>query len=140
VDDSKTITDQPIDTVLLLQQAHHPNAGGIVLFSGEVRNHNGGKPVLYLEYEAYVPMAEKIIQEIVQAAIQKWDLYYAAAVHRIGKLEISESAVVVVTSHSHRKEAYEANQYIIDGIKHEAPIWKCEHYTDGTYVWGKNCH
>jgi len=123
-----------------MQQAHHPNAGGIVLFSGDVRNHNNGKSVLYLEYEAYVPMAEKTIQEIVQSAIQQWNLHYAIAVHRIGTLEISESAVVVVTSHSHRKEAYEANQYIMDRIKNEAPIWKCEHYTDGTYVWGKNCH
>lgn len=137
--DSDIITNAPIDIALLLQQAHHPKAGGVVLFSGEVRNHHAGKSVRYLEYEAYAPMAEKLIREVVQTAIQKWDLLYAAAVHRVGRIEISESAVAVVTAHSHRKEAYEANQYIIDRIKQEAPIWKCEYYEDGTHAWGDNC-
>jgi len=139
VEELQTITQQPIDIVRLLEQAHHPKAGGIVLFSGEVRDHHAGKDVLYLEYEAHVPLAEKMIREIVQAAKEKWNLNHAAAVHRIGKLEISESAVVVVTAHAHRKQAYEANQYIIDRIKHEAPIWKCEHYSDGSYEWSKGC-
>jgi molybdopterin synthase catalytic subunit len=130
------IVTQPIDIASLLEQAHHPEAGGIVLFSGEVRNHHKGKPVAYLEYEAYIPLAEKMIDGIVRAAIDRWDLAYAAAVHRIGRLEISESAVVVVTSHGHRRQAYEANQFIIDTIKSEVPIWKCEHFTDGTYAWG----
>jgi molybdopterin synthase catalytic subunit len=134
------ITTEPIDISALIGMAHHPKAGGIVLFSGEIRNHNSAKEVSYLEYEAFVPMAEKMIHEIIEAAKEKWNLHFACCVHRIGKLEICESAVVVVTSHSHRKESYEANQYIIDRVKHEAPIWKKEFYKDGSYHWGGNCH
>ena len=133
------ITTEPINVVMMLEQAHHPKAGGIVLFSGEVRDHHAGKDVVYLVYEAHVLLAEKMIGEIVRTAKERWNLSHVAAVHRIGKLEISESAVVVVTSHAHRKQAYEANQYIIDRIKHEAPIWKCEHYADGSYEWSKGC-
>lgn len=139
VESFQTITYHPINIMMMLEQAHHPKDGGIVLFSGEVRDHHAGKDVLYLEYEAHAPLAEKIIQEIVQTAKEKWNLNYAAAVHRIGKLEISESAVVVITSHAHRRQAYEANQYIIERIKHEAPIWKCEYYADGSYEWSKGC-
>ena len=138
--DLKLIVTEPIDTCGLLQWAHHPKAGGIVLFSGEVRNHHAQKKVTHLEYEAFVPMAEQMIREITQAAIEKWNLHSAICVHRIGKLDICESAVVVVTAHSHRKESYEANQYIIDRVKHEAPIWKREFYEDGTSFWGGDCH
>ncbi|HSZ72960.1 MAG TPA: molybdenum cofactor biosynthesis protein MoaE [Cytophagaceae bacterium] len=138
--DLKLVVAEPIDVCGLLQRAHHPKAGGIVLFSGEVRNHHEQKKVTHLEYEAFVPMAEKIIQEIIQTAIEKWNLHNAICVHRIGKLEICESAVVVITAHSHRKESYEANRYIIDRVKHEAPIWKKEFYEDGTSSWGGDCH
>lgn len=138
--DFHLIVTEPIDVCGLLQLAHHPKAGGIVLFSGEVRNHHTQKKVSHLEYEAFVPMAEKMIREITQTAIEKWNLHSAICVHRIGKLEICESAVVVVTSHSHRKESYEANQYIIDRVKHEVPIWKREFYEDGTSFWGGDCH
>jgi molybdopterin synthase catalytic subunit len=133
------ITEKPIDIDRLLLEAHRPGAGGIVLFCGEVRDNNAHRPVKHLVYESYIPLAEKIIREIVETAFQKWDLQYAYSLHRIGKLKISACAVAVVTAHAHRKEAYEANQYIIDRIKHEAPIWKCEYYLDGTHEWGKNC-
>jgi molybdopterin synthase catalytic subunit len=138
--DLPVISSDPFDLPALVALGHHPKAGGIVLFSGEVRNHNSGKEVKYLEYEAYVPMAEKMIKEIVAEAKKKWDLHFALCVHRIGRLDICESAVVVITSHSHRGESYEANKYIIDRVKHEAPIWKNEFYLDGTSLWGGNCH
>lgn len=138
--DFQIITNAPIDMPELFKRAHHPKAGGIVLFSGEVRNHNAGKEVHYLEYEAFVPLAEKTIREIVAIAKEKWQLHFAFCIHRIGKLEVGESAVVVITSHSHRGESYEANKYIIDRVKHEAPIWKNEFYLDGTSQWGGSCH
>jgi len=134
------ITEKPIDFSELIAKAHHPKAGGIVLFSGEIRDHNQNKVVSHLEYEAYIELAEKIIHDIILSAIQKWDLHFACCVHRIGRLEISETAVVVITSHSHRGESYEANKYIIDRVKHEAPIWKNEFYTDGSSQWGGNCN
>ena len=137
---SSGITSEPLDLISLVAMAHHPKAGGIVLFSGEVRNHNSGKEVMYLEYEAYIPLAEKMIYEIVETAKNNWDLHFACCMHRVGKLEIGESAVVVITSHSHRGESYEANKYIIDRVKHEAPIWKNEFYVDGSSLWGGNCH
>jgi molybdopterin synthase catalytic subunit len=132
------IVTHPIDIAALLSEAHRPGAGGIVLFSGEVRNTQKNRDVQFLEYEAYAPLAEEMIEAIVEDAKQRWKLQYANAVHRIGRLEISESAVVVITAHAHRKAAYEANQFIIDAIKRDVPIWKCEHFVDGTHEWGTN--
>lgn len=130
----------PIDMVGLLAAAHHPGAGAVVLFSGEVRDNNRGRAVAFLEYEAYARLAEKMIREILDMAIEKWSLQGAIAQHRTGKVAIGDTAVVVITSSAHRSEAYAANRYIIDRIKHEAPIWKCEHYADGTREWGNNCN
>ena len=90
----------------------------------------------YLEYETQEVMAAKAIKQILDDAAVKFPLKIAVAQHRIGKVGISESAVVVITASPHRSEAYSANRYIIDRIKHEAPIWKCEYFTDGTKEWG----
>lgn len=114
-----------------------------MLFSGEVRATNKNKEVLWLEYEAYDEMAEEMIANIVDEAKKRWHLNYAACVHRTGKLEIGECAVVVVTSGGHRGAAYEANRYIIDEVKSHVPIWKHEFFADGTQEWGQNdctCH
>lgn len=132
------ITEQPIDLLGLLAQAHHPKAGAIVLFSGEVRNHHDGKGVQYLSYECYVPMAEKMIRQILTDALAKYELHYVLCQHRIGKVAIGESAVVVITGASHRQEAYTANRYIIDRVKYEVPIWKREYFEDGEVVWAHN--
>jgi len=134
------VADSPIDMAGLLSLAHHPGAGAVVLFSGEVRDSNQGKAVSFLEYEAHVPLATTLIAEILAMAKQRWSLHAAVAQHRIGKVGIGDSAVVVITASAHRGEAYAANKYIIDRIKHEAPIWKCEHYADGTKEWGNNCN
>lgn len=135
-----SISAEPLDIVGLLASAHHPGAGAVVLFSGEVRNSNKGLAVNFLEYEAYVPLAVKLIEEITADACRKWPLYIATAQHRVGKVAVGDTVVVVITASAHRSEAYAANRYIIDRIKHEAPIWKCEHYTDGSQQWGNNCN
>jgi len=129
----------PLDVVALLAQAHHPRAGAVVLFSGEVRNHNNGQDVDYLEYEAHEAMATKMIKQIIADANEKFPLNIAVAQHRTGKVTVGETAVIVITASAHRSEAYAANQYIIDRIKHEATIWKCEYFSDGTKQWGGNC-
>lgn len=136
----KYITSEPIDLAGLLATSHHPQAGAVVLFSGDVRDNNLSKNVSYLEYEAQETIASKLISEILEEAKQKWKLNIAIAQHRIGKVEVSEAAVVVITATPHRREAYEANRHIIDRIKHEVPIWKCEYFTDGTKLWGGNCN
>ena len=111
-----------------------------MLFSGDVRINNLGKEVAHLEFEAQEKLAAKMIQEILEQATQKWQLNIAVAQHRLGKVGISECAVVVITASPHRKEAYDANRYIMDRLKHEVPIWKCEYFTDGTHKWGGNCN
>jgi molybdopterin synthase catalytic subunit len=134
----RPVVEGRIDLVGLLAAGHHPAAGAVVLFSGEVRENNRGCAVACLEYEAHMPLAEKMIGEILGVAKAKWGLSVAIAQHRIGRVEIGETAVVVITASAHRSEAYEANRYIIDRIKQEAPIWKCEHYQDGAKEWGSN--
>jgi molybdopterin synthase catalytic subunit len=81
-----------------------------------------------------------MVREILSAARERWGLHIAVEQNRVGRLAPGEAAVVVITGSAHRAEAYAANRYIIDRIKHEAPIWKCEHYQDGTHEWGDNCH
>ena len=139
-DNFSYISEAPVDPAAMLQQAHHPSAGAIVLFSGETRNVSHGKEVDHLFYEAHPTMASKMIREILEEAKQKWELSIAIAQHRVGKVSVMESAVVVITASAHRSEAYAANRFIIDRLKHEAPIWKCEFFTDGTSEWGGNCN
>lgn len=133
------ISESAIDIQQLFKQSHGKYSGAIVLFSGEVRASNKGKEVLYLEYEAYKPMAEKMILKILQEAKEQWDLNTALCTHRTGKVAISDSAVVVITASAHRAQAYQANQYIINRVKNEVPIWKHEFFADGTSEWGDNC-
>ena len=132
------LSAEPLDMAGMLAGAHHPAAGAVVLFSGEVRDNNRGRAVSFLEYEAHGPLAEKVIEEVLSAAREKYSLRVALARHRTGRVAVGETAVVVVTASAHRSEAYAANQYIIDRIKREAPIWKREYFTDGASEWGSN--
>ncbi len=135
----KYISELPLDINLESIKMHHPNAGGLVIFSGEAREQSHGKIVSHLEYEAHPVFAEKLIEQILLESKQKWNLIYAHAIHRIGRVDISESAVLVLTSSRHRKESFEANQSIIYRIKTEVPIWKKEIYLDKTYEWIDAC-
>jgi molybdopterin synthase catalytic subunit len=134
------VSPDPIDIACLLEMARHPGAGAVVLFSGDVRDTNRGREVAFLEYEAHHVLASKMIGEILKEASDKWALQTAIARHRVGKVAIGETAVAVITASAHRSEAYAASRWIIDRIKHEAPIWKCEFFTDGTHEWGNNCN
>ncbi len=137
-DKLQNISSDPID-FNLIQNAFDDRAGALVLFSGNVRNHSAGREVTHLSYEAYDAMASRLIGEIVNEAIKKFELYQAICVHRVGEVGIGEAAVVVATASAHRKNAYDGNQYIIDRVKHEAPIWKKEFFEDGTSEWAHNC-
>lgn len=135
----KHIQYNDIDYTELFNDFRHPNSGAVVLFSGEVRNNNKGREVTHLEYEAYEPMADKMIGEILKEATNRFKLNQAVCVHRLGRVQISGCAVVVITGAGHRKEAYNANRDIIDRVKNEVPIWKHEFFADGTSEWGQNC-
>ena len=110
--------------------------GAIVVMSGMVREETLGKPVIALEYQAYQPMALKIFEKIADEITQKWpDVTGVSIHHRVGKLTVGEISVLVAIGSPHRAEAFAACQYAIDTLKHEAPIWKKEHWQDGSSSW-----
>ena len=112
-----------------------PGAGGIVIFSGVVRNETGGRPVKFLEYEAHAPMAEAKMREIGDTVRARWTgVKRVAILHRVGRLQIGESSVLIAVSAAHRREAFEACTYAIDTLKRTVPVWKKEHFEDGE-VW-----
>ena len=125
------ITDQPIDVQKVIDVASRKEAGGINTFIGTVRNQSSGKNVLRLEYEAYEPMAISETRKIIDKANETWHLLGWAVSHRVGVLYPGEIAVVVSVSTAHRKESFEACQFIIDNLKHTVPIWKREFFEDG---------
>ena len=110
--------------------------GAVVLMSGTVRNQTAGKPVLYLEYQAYEPMAIAIFRQIAQHIRKEWPQTNRVVIHhRTGKLQIGEISVLVAVGCPHRAEAFAACQYAIDTLKHNAPIWKKEFWADGPSQW-----
>ncbi len=115
------------------------NVGARVIFSGEIRGFSHGRDVKCLEYTAHKPLAEKHMLGVLRDAAHEFPLIAALCVHRLGLLDVGESAVVVITCGRHRTETYAANQYIINRVKAETPIWKREFFTDGTAMWGENC-
>jgi len=133
------LTDTPIDPRSLIDEVRAPDAGGLATFEGWVRNHHNGRDVASLEYEAFPALAEKEGQRILEKICAKHDIISARCLHRTGHLEIGEIAICIAVSSAHRDAAFAACRDIIDSIKSTVPIWKKEHYTDGSSVWVK-CH
>lgn len=125
------ITDQPIDVDAAIAAAQSERAGAVNVFIGTVRNHAARQKVVRLEYEAYDKMALKKMEEVAAEARRRWPVEKVAVVHRKGVLQIGEVAVVIAVSTPHRRESFEACQYIIDTIKLVVPIWKKEVYENG---------
>ncbi|MDX2303575.1 MAG: molybdenum cofactor biosynthesis protein MoaE [Microscillaceae bacterium] len=128
------ISNQALDPQEVIRLAESDKAGAVAVFIGTVRNHSQNKHVVSLEYEAYEAMAIRKMEEISEEARQKWPIEKIAMHHRIGKLSIGEIAVVVAVSTPHRKESFEACEFLIDTLKQVVPIWKKEIYEDGE-VW-----
>lgn len=126
------VVDRPIDTAEVVRAVEHPGAGGIVTFTGTVRDHARGRTVLRLEYEAYVPMAERILSVIAGEIAERWPGTRTAILHRMGVLEPGENAVCIAVSAAHRAAAFEGCRHAIERLKEDAPIWKREVYEDGT--------
>lgn len=125
----------PLDSVL--SWVGRPDCGGIVLFSGTARDHSEGRPgVTVLEYEAYEEQVAPRLESLVAEARVRWpDIGRVALLHRVGRLDIGESAVVAAVSAPHRDEAFAAARFCIDGLKSTVPIWKRETW-DGGESWG----
>jgi molybdopterin synthase catalytic subunit len=129
------VVDEPLSPDAIAAEVDHPGAGGIVIFSGVVRNETAGRPVKFLEYEAHAPMAAAKMREIGAAIRARWpSVKRVAMLHRVGRLEIGESSVLIAVSAAHRQEAFDACKYAIDTLKRTVPVWKKEHFEDGE-VW-----
>lgn len=128
------VTD-PLDTAAILAEVQSPAHGASILFVGTVREVNDGKPVQGMDYTSYSAMAEKEMATIAREAAEKFSGSSMVIVHRIGELAIGEASVAVATAHAHRDAAYGASRYAIEQLKARVPVWKREHYTDGTREW-----
>ena len=129
------LSGTPIDCAALARALAQSNAGACVTFEGWVRDHNDGKRVLRLDYQAYVSLAQNEGTRILNEARQRFAILDAHCVHRVGALAIGDAAVWVGVSAAHRDAAFAACRYIIDEVKERVPIWKNEHYAGGASGW-----
>ena len=128
------LTSDPIHLEELIALVGSAEQGGIASFLGTVRNHHGGRAVERLEYSAYGPMVEAECARIVAEAQARWRVAVALR-HRVGVLEVGDTAVAVVAASAHRDEAFVACRHVIEELKRRVPIWKREVYADGTVGW-----
>ena len=131
------VIDGAINPKKVRDAVSDPGFGAILLFEGVARDNFEGKSVGRLEYEAYAPMAEKVMNEIVAEAHEKWPRVKVAMVHRTGVVEIGEPSLVIAVGSPHRPASYEANRYVLEEIKKRLPVWKKEIYEDGG-AWKAN--
>ena len=125
-----------IDAHQIAESLKAPGDGALVVFDGFVRNSFKGQPTQYLVYEAYEPMAHAKMREIGAQMREKFPIHRLAIVHRLGRLEIGETSVVIAVSSPHRAAAFDACRYGIDTLKQIVPIWKKEHFVGGA-VWAE---
>ena len=129
------VTTEPLSVQQVNDLVKRPTDGAVVTFDGIVRNNFDGRSVRYLEYEAYAAMAEKKLAEIGAEVQQKFAVGEIAMMHRIGRLEIGESSIVIAIAAPHRHAAFEACAYAMDRVKAEVPVWKKESFADGDDHW-----
>lgn len=125
------ITTEPLEIEEVTKRVIRREAGAVNTFIGTVREFTKGKRTLFLQYETYKEMAEKKLEQITKEIEQQWPSAEVAIAHRIGRLEITDIAVIIAVSTPHRNDSYEASRYAIERIKEIVPIWKKEHWEDG---------
>lgn len=128
------LTEREIDVELLIERVESAERGAVVTFLGTVRNHHSGREVERLEYSAYGPMAEIECERIRFEAEHQWGAAVALE-HRVGALGIGDVSVAIAAAAAHRDEAFAACRHVIEQLKRRVPIWKREHYADGTVEW-----
>ena len=129
------LSPTPLDKLNLKEEFANPQAGAFACFEGWVRNHNGGKKVTTLIYEAFEPVCMKEAEQIFKEAKQQFSILEAKCYHRVGELKVGEMAVWVGVTAAHRDDAFKACRYIIDRVKARLPIWKKEYYKNGDSGW-----
>jgi molybdopterin synthase catalytic subunit len=128
------ITREPIETRGFLQSLKRPDDGAAVVLEGVVRNNTRGRRTLYLDYESYEPMALQQMKALSEEACTRFGVAGVSIVHRLGRIEIGETSVLIVVASAHRGPAFEACRWIIDSLKKTVPIWKKEFFEDGA-IW-----
>jgi molybdopterin synthase catalytic subunit/molybdopterin converting factor small subunit len=131
------ITREPIDIADLRKRLLEGDSGAVVVFDGVARNNTKGLRTLFLEYEGYEPMSLRTMEQIGREVHESWAINRLGIIHRLGRIEICESSVVIIVTSAHRKIAFEACHYAIDRLKKIVPIWKKEYFEDGE-VWVEN--
>lgn len=129
-----SITREKIDTQGVVEDLKHGEDGASVAFEGVVRNQTRGRKTRFLDYEAYEEMALQQMESLAAQAVEQFKVRDVAIVHRLGRLEIGETSVLIVVASAHRGPAFDACRWIIDTLKRTVPIWKKEHFEDGA-VW-----
>ncbi|MBM7437493.1 molybdenum cofactor biosynthesis protein MoaE [Streptomyces sp. HB132] len=132
------IRDTPLSVDEIFRAVGDDAAGGMALFVGTVRNHDGGQDVGALGYSCH-PTAGDELRRVAEKVVAEFPVRALAAVHRVGELGVGDLAVVVAVSCAHRGEAFEACRKLIDDLKHEVPIWKHQRFSDGTEEWVGAC-
>jgi molybdopterin synthase catalytic subunit len=128
------LRETPLDVAEVLAVLDDEASGGLALFVGRVRDHDGGRDVGGLDYSAHPTALEKL-REVCERVAEEYDVHGLAAVHRTGSLAVGDIAVIVATTSSHRGDAFEASRALIDTLKAEVPIWKHQRFEDGTDEW-----
>jgi molybdopterin synthase catalytic subunit len=129
------LTHKPIDYHALTESVRSPHCGAVAVFLGTVRDLTGDYVTVFLDYEAYPPMAEKKMAEIETEVRRRWPVGEVAMVHRLGRLEVGDVSVAVAVSSPHRGDAFDACRFAIDTLKELVPIWKKENAPDGSGEW-----
>jgi molybdopterin synthase catalytic subunit len=125
------VTREPLDVAAAAREVRRDASGAVVVFLGTVRDHNLGRRVLYLEYDAYPEMACRVMRALAEEAKARWPLTDVVILHRVGRLEIGETSLLVAVSSPHRREAFEAGQWLVDRVKERVPVWKKEVFEGG---------
>jgi molybdopterin synthase catalytic subunit len=128
------LRDEPLSVDEVLAAVAHPGAGGIALFVGTVRREDAGRDVSSLDYSAH-PSAATMMREVTERVVASHPVLAVAAVHRVGRLEVGDLAVVVAAACPHRGDAFDACRALIDDLKATVPIWKDQEFGDGTHEW-----
>jgi molybdopterin synthase catalytic subunit len=129
------IVTRVIDVAALMAEAQSSDLGAVSVFAGTVRDVNDGRRVSAIDYSAYTSMAESELASIIAEAEIQFGVSAIVVEHRVGTLAIGEVSVAIVVAHAHRAPALDCTRFVIEEIKHRVPIWKREHYTDGTREW-----
>jgi len=128
------IVREPIATAALVEEMKQGADGAVTVFEGIVRDNSRGRKTLFLDYEAYEEMALQQMQSLAGEAVSRFGVREAAVVHRLGRLAVGETSVLIVVASAHRAQAFDACRWLIDTLKKTVPIWKKEHFEDGV-VW-----